>query len=356
MGRSAFAAGRLAIVGVLVAGLSLSACGAGGKAELGGVESFLTEKTKALKASSAALKTASDGYYALAQGAGFNYATLWRNRPAEVAKAVEAARQAWIAASPLYEQMEGIVAGVPKLADYDVTLDSGTSAEEGGDNVVPFDLKLPDGRTLAKPGNLFGVTESTLWGTFAAFAVPGISPDFNNNGKADFGEVLPDANVLKGGVDELARQAGELESAAGKWQPTESEAYGALITMVPTMSEYFDSWKNSRFVSGAASQQRDFVAISRLADMGDILGGLEVVYAALAPRVKGSDAARDRQIAEGLQGLKSFVADVRAKEQGGQRFTPEQADQLGAEAQDRATAVTGLISQAAARLKVKVQS
>lgn len=72
-----------------------------------------------------------------------------------MAKALDDAKKSWIAASPLYEQMEGIVAGVPDLADYDVILDAGTSAAEGGDNIVPFDLKLPDGRVLVKPGNLF---------------------------------------------------------------------------------------------------------------------------------------------------------------------------------------------------------
>lgn len=197
-------------------------------------------------------------------------------------------------------------------------LDAGTSAEEGGDNLVPFDLKLSDGRTLAKPGNLCGVIESTRWGTFPAFTAQGVTPDLNGNGKADFGEALPDANVLKGGVDELDKQAGELQAAADKWTPIEAEAFGALVTMVPTMAEYFASWKSSRFVAGEASEQRDFVAISRLSDIGDILGGLQVVYTGLSPRVKGSDANQDKQIAEGMQALKTFIADVQAKEKAGQ--------------------------------------
>ena len=50
-----------------------------------------------------------------------------------------------------------MVAGVPSLAQYDIILDAGAAGSEGGENVVPFDLALPDGRVLAKPGNLFGV-------------------------------------------------------------------------------------------------------------------------------------------------------------------------------------------------------
>jgi Imelysin len=348
-------AARLALVGVFIFGLLLSACGgAGAKSDLTGAKKYLTEKTKALKDASASLKTVSDQYYALAQGASFNYANLWRDKPADVTKTIQSAQQAWIVASPLYEQMEGIVAGVPKLSDYDVIIDAGSSGAEGGDNVVPFDLKLPDGRSLAKPGNLFGITESTLWGTFAAYTVADVKPDFNGNGKIDFGEAMPDANVLKGGVDELAKQSSELDESAGKWTPTESEAFGALVTMVPTMSEYFESWRNSRFVAGDKSEQRDFVAISRLSDIGDILSGLQVVYTGLSPRVKGSDSAQDKQITDGLADMKSFVADIYTKEKAGEHFTAEQADQLGDETENRATAVTGLITQVAAKLKVKV--
>ena len=44
--------------------------------------------------------------------------------------------------------------------------------------------------------------------------------------------------------------------------------------MTPTMSEYFEAWKNSRFVAGAKAEEQGFVAASRLQDIADILGGL----------------------------------------------------------------------------------
>jgi hypothetical protein len=140
--------------------------------------------------------------------------------------------------------------------------------------------------------------------------------------------------------------------AAQAWEPTATDAFTALVVMVPTMSEYFASWKDSRFVAGDASTQRDFVAISRLADIQDILGGLQVVYQGVSPLVAGADAAQNAAIARDLGDLQGFVANVHQKEQAGQRYSPEEADVLGAEAQNRATAITGQIAQAAAQVGV----
>ena len=58
--------------------------------------------------------------------------------------------------------------GVPELADYDVILDAGADGSDP-ENAVPFDLKLPDGRVLKKPGNFFFLTETALFGTNPKF-------------------------------------------------------------------------------------------------------------------------------------------------------------------------------------------
>jgi hypothetical protein len=325
-----------------------------GAGDLSGIKTYLNGKTAELVAGTGSLQTQSNEYYALAKAKNFDYAALFASDKDRTVKLVEDMRTSWRTASPLYEQMEGIVAGTPALESFDVILDAGASKEEGGDGVVPFDITLPDGRTLEKPGNLFGVSESTLWGTYDAYKAPG-TYDFNGDGAIAFGEALPDANVLKGAVDALADNAKSLQSAAGGWEPSEKDAFNALVVMVPTMTEYFDSWKSSRFVSGDASTQRDFVAISRLADIGDILGSLEVVRSGLSPRMSGADAAADAQIAKNLSELKTFVADVHAKETSGKRFTAEEADTLGAEAQNRATAIVGQVTQVAAKLGVKTE-
>jgi hypothetical protein len=193
-------------------------------ADLSATKTYSLAQVEQLTVSAAALQAAADQYFALAEAAGFDYAALWANQPAEVSGALLAAKDAWIAASPQYEQMEGIVAGVPSLADYDVILDAGASGEEDPENAVPFDLTLPDGRVLPKPGNLFGVTESALWGTEPTYVIADVQPDLDGSGAIDFGEALPDANVLKAGADALASYTAKLSQAAQAWQPTDAAA------------------------------------------------------------------------------------------------------------------------------------
>ena len=43
------------------------------------------------------------------------------------------------------------------------------------------------------------------------------------------------------------------------------------------------------------------------------------------------------------------------QEQGGKRFSPEEADLLGTEAQNRATAITGQVTQVAAELNIALE-
>lgn len=355
------------LLATLAAVLVLAGCGgapvapaptpapaAAAPSDLDGIKDYLAGQTAALVAEAGALQAAAGRYYELASAAGFDYGALWAGQQEAARREIEAARAAWLAASPAYEKMEGIVAGTPALARFDVDLDAGTAAADDPEGAVSFDLALPDGRVLAKPGNLFGVTESALWGTEPAFVAPGVSADWDGDGTVAFGEALPDANVLKAGADLLAGMAGDLQAAAQAWTPTEADAFTALVTMVPTMNEYFSSWKDSRFVAGEASTRRDFVAISRLADILDILGGLEVVYGEVRPRAEAADAAQAALAAQGLRDLKAFVAGVYAQEQGGKGFTAEEADTLGAEAQNRATAITGQLSQLADSLGVTI--
>lgn len=332
-----------------------AASGQQDQVDLSQIKSYLLDQAQALKESTAALDAEAAAYYTLAEAHGFDYAALWQQEAAPAAEALQAAQAAWMKASPLYEKMEGIVAGTPSLADYDVILDAGASGAEDPENAAPIDLTLADGRVLARPGNLFGVTESTLWGTEPDYTITDVAADWDGDGAVEFGETAPDAYVLKAGSAALDAYAGELLAAAEAWTPTLPDAFTTLVVMVPTMSEYFGSWRDSRFVAGESSTQRDFVAISRLADIQDILSGLELVYAQVRPLVETVEPDQAAQIAADLASLKSFVAGVYADEQAGKHFAPEDVDLLGAEAQNRATAITGQISQIAAELGVQVE-
>lgn len=354
---------RKGILLLMLFAMALAACAPGAAApaaagetsavNLAPIKDYLLGKTDELEAASGDLQAAAQAYYDLAETAGFDYAAMWDADTAAVSAALQSAKDAWIVAAPAYEQMEGIVAGVPTLADYDVILDAGAAGDEDPEGAVPFDLELPDGRVFPQPGNLFGVLESTLWGTYDDY-LSGVEADLDGNGQIGFGEALPDANVLKAAADLTYAYAVELKEASQAWTPSESDAFTALVVMVPTMSEYFESWKNSRFVAGDDSTQRDFVVISRLADIQDILTSLEVVYAEVKPLVAGYDAAQADAIEQGMTDLKAFVAGVYAEEQSGKQFSAEEADTLGQEAQDRATAVAGQVAQVAAALDIEI--
>ena len=101
--------------------------------------------------------------------------------------------------------------------------------------------------------------------------------------------------------------------------------------------------------------ERDFVAISRLADIQDILGSLQVVHQNVSPMIQQADKVQDEAIGKALADLKAFVAGVHTQEKGGKRFKPEEADTLGKEAQDRADAIVGQVTQVAAKLGVKIE-
>jgi hypothetical protein len=309
------------------------------------------ENVAELQTSAAQLEAAALEYYTLAESAGFDYNALWANDRLAAATALLGARDAWLSASPLYEQVEGVVAGVPSLAEFDVILDAGASGADDPEGGVPFDLTLRDGRVLERPGNLFGVLETTLWGTRPDYS-SGVWADLNFNSEQDFSELLPEANVLLAAAETTNSYVNDLAAASEAWEPTTEDAFTALVVMVPTMSEYFAAWRDSRFVTGDDSTQADFVVISRLADIEDILGGLIVVYDSVDPLVVEVDAAQDEQIRAGLLDLQSYVSDLYTQEQEGRVFTPEEADLFGSEAQSRAQAITGQIAQIAALLNI----
>ena len=76
----------------------------------------------------------------------------------------------------------------------------------------------------------------------------------------------------------------------------------------------------------------------------------------MQPRVAGADATRADQIGAGLGELTDSIAQLRDEESGGRVFQPEEADQLGADKQARASDIAGQISQVAAQLGVEISA
>jgi len=348
----------LAVLGAAV--LTIAGCGsdddkepaatpkaaAAESADLGAIKTYLLDHTGALKASTATLAEQGQAYYDMVKAANFDYAKLLASDREGVKQAVEEMQASWRKANPQYEEAEGVVAGVPSLAEFDTILDAGSDASDP-ESAVPFDLKLPTGKVLKQPGNFFFLTETSLFGTNEAFQAKGVEADLDGDGKVAFPEAVPDANLVQAATHDMADQASRLDAAARAWEPTQADAFQALVTMTPTMSEYFGQWKTSRFIAGSKADEASFAASSRLADIEGILSGLVLIYDNIEPMVSKADPGQAEQTGQDLKSLYDFAADLRAKEDGGTTFTAEQADALGAEAQSRAEAIAGQVSQAA---------
>ena len=352
----------------LLVALVLAACGddddsgsgrgdstaAGSSADLGAIKGFLLEHTARLKDDTAQIRRGAETYYRLAKTERFDYEHLLRRHRAQLRAFVRDAQAAFRRANPSYEEMEGVVAGVPQLADYDVIIDAGGDASDP-ENAVPFDIETPDGRTFEQPGNFNYLIETAAFGTEPKFQAKRVKPDLDGDGKVEFGESIPDAGFYVAAAREFERYAGELDTAAREWKPTASDALTALVVMTPTMSEYFEAWKNSRFIAGDQASEKAFVAASRLQDIADILGGLTTVYTGVRPLVAEADGQQARQTGDSLDRLYSFASGLRDREARGRDFTAEEADVLGARAQEQAEAIAGQITKAAAQLNIEIE-
>ena len=116
------------------------------------------------------------------QSADGDYAALLANKREEVAAAVGDMQATWQAANPQYEEAEGVVAGVPELAEFDVIIDAGSDASDP-ESAVPFDVELPGGKVLKQPGNFFFLTETSLYGTNPEFQAAGVKADLDGDGR-----------------------------------------------------------------------------------------------------------------------------------------------------------------------------
>jgi hypothetical protein len=357
---------RLLVSICTLAGASLIAAGCGsddssstetasstGGEDLTAVKDYLTEHADNLQQQVDILAQNAEDYYALAEAADFDYDALMKESCAEVSQILSDSQDAFVAANPSYEEMEGIVAGVPRLAQYDVDIDAGSDASDP-ESAVSFSLELPNGETMKQPGNLFFLTETALYGTNPDLLAD-VKQDADCDGKAAFGEGIPDANSYVATLREFKKQADSLQGDAEAFEPTPSDALTAITIMTPTMSEYFEAWKNSRFIAGDEAEEQGFVATSRLSDIADILEGISFTYDEMQPTIAGEDPQQAKQTQQQLNALLAFVEDLRDREADGEKFTGEDADTLGSEAQARAEEIAGQVTQAAKRLNIELQ-
>ncbi|HEX9856714.1 MAG TPA: imelysin family protein [Paracoccaceae bacterium] len=319
---------------------------------LANVRQFTLDHNARLIGRARLLEQAAGGYHAIIAGHGGDYAAAWAAEGPALAGAVGQLRDLWLESSNQYETIEGIVAGIPETAKYDLILDAGNPGGEAED-VAEYDLTLPDGSVLARPGNLFhGITEPLLWGMDPAHVK--LEADLDGDGRITRGEMLPDANLALGAAQALTHWAQALGADMTAWVPNRDDAFTAVVTMTPTVGDYFGEWKESQFITGEIGA---FVAQSRLVDVQGIMGGCKTMYFnAISPVVAAADPELDARVRAGFDELLALVEDTYAREQAGSPFSAEEADALGNEAQDIADRIVALVLQAAARLDVKIHT
>ena len=101
--------------------------------DLTAVKDYLTEHADNLQQQVGTLAANAEEYYALAEAADFDYDALMEESCEEVGALLSESQDVFVEANPAYEEMEGIVAGVPRLAQYDVDIDAGADASDPGE-------------------------------------------------------------------------------------------------------------------------------------------------------------------------------------------------------------------------------
>jgi len=251
-----------------------------------------------------------------------------------------------------YERVEGIVAGVPQLADFDIYLDAGVpKAEASTDSpAAPVTLDLGNGQTIAEEGSLFTyIIEPALWGSQRKFVVP---VDLDGDGKIAAKESLPKAEVLEAAAKDVRAKLAELTTTSNAWQPTPEDCFGAIVVMTPTLSGYFDDWKESRYTPEASGR---FSAVSRVSDMRGIMESVSVLYDAVHAQVSTKDRALAKAIKQGFTNILAFIDRVEAREKkAGGKITAAEIDELTAQAKERSDRLVPQVEQAAAILNIKI--
>ena len=152
----------------------------------------------------ATMKENAQQYHDLAEQSGFDTKKMLADNREEVAQLLADAKKTYVDANPAYEEMEGVVAGVPELADYDVIIDAGSDASDP-ESAVPFSIKTEDGKTYKQPGNLFFLIESALYGTEPKWSTKGDARR-RRQGRVRRGAARP---ALLPRRDRRVRQAGQ---------------------------------------------------------------------------------------------------------------------------------------------------
>jgi hypothetical protein len=308
------------------------------------VKSYLLKKLEKMTTASEDFVKNSEAYSALAARHGGSVEAAYKADPEQVEKLVARLQDDYKAMDSFgYETVEGIVAGVPALADYDIYLDAGVPASEGPEDVAPVVLVLGNGEKIHKQGSLFTyIIEPMLWNGDKRWVT------LLDGGKKS----LPRPEVLAAAARDASEKLGKLLADAKSWNASVSDCFGAMVVMTPTLSDYFEDWKESRYSKEKSGR---FQAVSRVSDMRGIMGSCQVMYQAVVEKVAEKDKSLAKSVDSGFKVIMAFLDKIEAREKQGE-IKGAEIDELATQAKEKTDKLVPQIQQSAAIIGVKVES
>jgi hypothetical protein len=331
---------------VLFTSLALTTLSMDGHAEetAASVKGYLLKKLERVNAASEDFVKNSKVYSALVAANGGSVEAAYKADPKQLEKLVAKMQENYKAMDSFgYETVEGIVAGVPSLADYDIYLDAGVPASEGPEDVASVVLDLGNGQKIDRQGALFTyIIEPMLWGGDERWITP-----------VDGGrKSLPRPEVLTAAAKDVNQKLGELLADAKAWNASVNDCFGAMVVMTPTLSDYFEDWKESRYSKEKSGR---FQAVSRISDMRGIMGSCQVMYEAVEQQVAEKDKSLAKSVDAGFKGIMAFIDKIDAHEKAGEIKSAE-IDELATQAKEKTDKLVPQIEQSAAVVGVKIES
>jgi hypothetical protein len=306
------------------------------------VKTYLLETVAKMKAASSDFVKNSAEYAAIVAANGGNVSAAYQAEPEKLDALVIRMQDNYKAMDSFgYETVEGIVAGVESLADFDIYLDAGVPSSEGPDDVAAVILDLGNGEKIDREGALFTyIIEPALWGG-------------NEKWLVDAGrKKLPRPEVLVAAAKDADSKISELQEAGTAWQISVVDCFGAMVTMTPTLSDYFEDWKESRFADEKSGR---FQAVSRISDMRGIMSSCAVMYKAVMPEVAAKDRALAKSVSVGFDGILGFIDLLDKREKQGV-IKEAEIDELAAQAKEKTDKLVPQIEQSAAVAGVKISN
>lgn len=313
------------------------------------VKSYLVETVGGMQAAAVDFVKNAESYAAIIDAYDGDYAAAHAEKAAEIDNLVAAMQENYKAMDSFgYETVEGIVAGVDPLAHYDIYLDAGVPDAEGAEDVADVVLTLRNDEKIERQGALFTyLIEPALWGGDERWIVP---LDLDGDGTITARESLPKVEVLLAVSADAKKHIDSLLADSKSWEPSSDDCIGAMIVMTPTLSDYFEDWKESRY---AEEKSGRFFAVSRVSDMRGIMGSCEIMYQAVDPQVAGKDPALAKSIRVGFDQIMAFLERIGNRETSdAETITLAEIDEMASQARTHTDKLVPQIEQAQALIEI----